>query len=244
MINHLYHDDCLDVLQNIPDNSIDLVCIDPPYEISYNNEDWDKGSLDWHKLFQEYYRILKDTGNLVVFQGWSNVSSTKIIGEEYFCLRNWIIWARIKCRGAKTNFGSDREDILWFSKTPTYTFNKIYSNTKKKTSGMGTKNGQLNRSLTNVWYDISPIVPWSPERCAHPTQKPLQLMERIITIFSNEGDLVVDSFCGSGSTCVAAKNLNRKFIGIEKNLEYFNIANQRLTQEIPWSTFNQQFDTE
>lgn len=228
MINTLINGDCLLLLKEVESSSVDLICIDPPYEIDYNNEYWDTKSLNWNFLFTEFKRILKPSGNLVIFQGWSNVSETKSIGEKYFSLKNWIIWARIKCRGAKFNFGSDREDILWFSKSDKSTFNKIYSNTKKVTGGLGKKNGQANRSLTNVWYDISPIVPWSKERVNHPTQKPIQLMDRIVKIFSNENDLVLDCFAGSGSTLVAAKALNRKYIGIELDKNYFDIAKSRL----------------
>ena len=93
---------------------------------------------------------------------------------------------------------------------------------------MGKKNGQECRALTNVWYDISPIVPWSKERNGHPTQKPLQLMERCVTIWTNEGDTILDFTMGSGTTGKACKNLNRKFIGIEKEEEYFKIAKERL----------------
>lgn len=228
MNNIVYNENCFDLLPKIADNSIDLICIDPPYEINYKNEIWDTKQLNWVSLFEQFNRILKESGNLIIFQGWSNVSKTKEIGETFFQLRNWIIWARIKCRGAKTNFGSDREDILWFSKFDNYTFNKIYSNTPKKTKGLGEKNGQSNRSLTNVWYDISPIVPWSKERADHPTQKPIQLMERIIAIFSNPKDLVLDCFAGSGSTLVAAKNLKREFVGVEKEKRYFDICIDRL----------------
>jgi site-specific DNA-methyltransferase (adenine-specific) len=123
---------------------------------------------------------------------------------------------------------STREDILWFVKTNKYTYNKIYSNIKKKTGGLGKKNGQEFRALSNVWTDISPIVPWSKERVSHPTQKPVQLMERILTIFSNENDVVLDCFAGSGSTAVAAKNLNRNFIIIEKDENYYQIILNRL----------------
>lgn len=228
MIQEVILGDCLDVMQSIPDESVDLVCIDPPYEIDYNDNKWDARSLNWNLLFREYYRLLNRNGNLIIFQGWTNVSATKEIGEKYFQLNNWIVWARIKCRGARRNLNSDREDILWFSKSNKYTFNKIYSNAKKKTRGMGDKNGQPNRGLTNVWYDISPIVPWSKEKVAHDTQKPVKLMERIITIFSNDGSLVLDSFSGSGSTLVAAKNTNRQFIGIEKEKEYYDIIMERL----------------
>lgn len=229
MINKLYNDDCMNILSSIDTNSIDLICIDPPYEIDYQNHNWDKAnSLNWELLKEEYFRILKPTGNLIVFQGWSNVSKTKEILETKFQLNNWIIWDRIKGRGAKTNVVSTREDILWFSKTKEYTYNKIWSNIKKKTSGLGDKNGQPNRALSNVWTDISPIVPWSSERVQHPTQKPLQLMERIITIWSNENDLVLDTFAGSGSTLVAALKLHRNFIGIEMDKEYFDIVVKRI----------------
>jgi site-specific DNA-methyltransferase (adenine-specific) len=223
--------DCYGNLSKIEDNSVDLIAIDPPYEISYENLDWDKKSLNWNILRDEFNRILKPTGNLIIFQGWSNVSDTKKILEENFKLKNWIIWDRIKGRGANTNMVSTREDILWFVKTEKYTYNKIYSTIKKKTGGLGAKNGQECRALSNVWTDISPIVPWAKERVSHPTQKPIQLMERIVTIFSNENDLVLDCFAGSGSTGVAAKNLNRNFIMIEKEEEYHKIILKRLKPE-------------
>lgn len=138
---------------------------------------------------------------------------------------------RIKGRGSKKNLVSTREDILWYCKGKEPTYNKIYSNIPKKTGGMGKKNGQECRALTNVWYDISPIVPWSSERNGHPTQKPVQLMERCVTIWTNEGDTVLDFTMGSGSTGVACKNLNRNFIGIERDKQWFDIANDRITKE-------------
>ena len=98
----------------------------------------------------------------------------------------------------------------------------------KKTKGFGLKNGRKNRALSNVWSDISPIVPWSSEKVAHPTQKPLKLMERCVTVWSNVGDTIIDFTMGSGTVGVACKKLNRNFIGIEKNEEYFNIAKKRL----------------
>jgi len=225
----LINDDCMLRLPAIENESVDLIAIDPPYEIGY--AEWDKG-MNWDVLSQEFHRILKPTGNLVVFQGWSNVAETKRILEERFELKNWIAWDRIKGRGAKTNFVSTREDILWFAKQPKgYTFNRVWSNTPKKTGGMGDKNGQKNRALTNVWYDISPIVPWSKERTGHPTQKPLSLMERIVRIWSNPNDLVLDCFMGSGTTGEAALRLDRRFICIEKNKEYFDKAEVRIRSQ-------------
>jgi site-specific DNA-methyltransferase (adenine-specific) len=230
MIEKVILGNCFDHLSEIGDDSIDLISIDPPYEISFENLEWDKKVLNWENLTDEFYRILKPNGNLIVFQGWSNVSETKSVLEKKFNLKNWIIWDRIKGRGANTNVVSTREDILWLTKSNNYTYNKIYSNIKKKTGGLGQKNGQDCRALSNVWTDISPIVPWSKERVSHPTQKPIQLMERIITIFSNENDLVLDCFAGSGSTGVAAKNLKRNFIMIEKDENYHKIILERLEQ--------------
>jgi DNA modification methylase len=231
--NKIIFGDCFELLPSITSASIDLICIDPPYEINYGGLIWDTPGIEWYKLGKEFARLLKPTGNLVMFQGYSHVNDTiQIMENNGFQLMNWIIWDRIKGRGARRNFMSTREDILWFVKSDEYTFNKIYSNIPKKTGGMGTKNGQPNRSLSNIWTDISPLVPWSKERVKHPTQKPLQLMDRIIKIFSNEGDLVLDCFAGSGSTLVSAKQLNRQFIGIEKDEDYFSLFHHRLNHTI------------
>ena len=96
---------------------------------------------------------------------------------------------------------------------------------------MGKKNGQECRALTNVWYDISPIVPWSPERNGHPTQKPLQLMERCVTIWTNEGDTILDFTMGSGTTGEACVNLGRNFIGIEQEKQWFDVAEKRINKQ-------------
>ena len=106
----------------------------------------------------------------------------------------------------------------------------IHFNIPKKTGGMGKKNGQECRALTNVWYDISPIVPWSPERNGHPTQKPLQLMERCVTIWTNEGDTILDFTMGSGTTGEACVNLRRNFIGIESDKQWFDVADKRINK--------------
>ena len=208
--------------------NVDIIICDPPYDINY--AEWDKG-FDIANALKLCYRLLKENGNLILFQGWSNVANTKQLLDEMFTIQNWIVWDRIKGRGAKKNFVSTREDILWYCKGESPVYHKIYSNIPKKTGGMGKKNGQKCRALTNVWYDISPIVPWSPERNGHPTQKPLQLMERCVTIWSNEGDTILDFAMGSGSTGVAALNLRRNFIGIEKEKQWFDIAKERMKDD-------------
>lgn len=218
----LYNDNYICVLPKL-NKQVDCIIADIPYNINFDK--WDNSFyLDCELL----YAVLKDGGNLILFQGWSNVCETKTALDKYFTIRNWIIYDRIKGRGSKYNLVSTREDILWYSKGDNYTYNPQISNIKKRTGGMGTKNGEENRKLTNVWYDISPLVPWSKERVKHPTQKPVQLMERCVSLWTNEGDTVLDFTMGSGTTGVACKNLNRDFIGIEIDKEYFDIAKNRL----------------
>jgi len=222
--------DTNNLIHHIPNESIDLIATDPPYEINFEGNYWDKpNQLNWHFLSKEFKRVLKPKGSLIIFQGWSNVSKTKEILDQHFTMKNWIIYDRVKGRGAKTNFVSTREDILWYvMNEDKYTYNKIPSTIKKKTGGMGKKNGCDYRALSNVWSDISPLVPWSPERIKHPTQKPIQIMNRIIEIHSNKDDLIFDPFFGSGTTAISSAILKRKFIGIECNKEYYNLSKKRL----------------
>ena len=223
----LYNDDCFKIMQQLIDQNIkvDAIIVDPPYIINYT--DWDK-EFNMPLAIDLCYKLLKDNGNLIMFQGWSNVCETKQLLDKKFNIQNWIAYDRLKGRGASKNLVSTREDILWYCKGNNPTYNKIYSNTPKKTGGLGVKNGQKNRALTNVWYDISPIVPWSKERNEHPTQKPLQLLERCVTIWTNENDTILDFTMGSGTTGEACKRLNRNFMGIEVNADYFNMARERL----------------
>ena len=224
----LFNDDYRNVLPKLR-NKVDCIIADVPYNISFENNEWDKNFiLDCELL----YNVLKDNGNIVIFQGWSNICETKTKLDKYFTLRNWIVWDRIKGRGSKHNLVSTREDILWYSKGDDYTYNPQLSNIKKKTSGMGIKNGEKNRKLTNVWYDISPLVPWSKERVNHPTQKPLELMKRCVRLWSNEGDIVLDFTMGSGTTGVACVQLDRNFIGIELDKDYFEIAERRIENAV------------
>lgn len=226
----LYNDDCNNTLQYLIDNNIkvDAIITDAPYEIDY--DEWDKAELDWNKLFDLFDKVTIDNANIIIFQGWSSVCRTLSKLPHNFKLKNWIIYDRIKGRGAKTDLVSTREDILWITKGNKYTFNKIPSTIKKKTGGLGLKNGCEFRALSNVWTDISPIVPWSKEKVNHPTQKPVQLMERCIKLWTSPNNIVLDPFMGSGTTGVACKNLGRNFIGIEKMDKYFEIAQKRISE--------------
>ena len=227
MMCTLYNDDCLKIMKTMDDNSVDCIITDPPYGINYTK--WDN-NFPIKLAIKECARLIKPNGNIIIFQGWSNVNNTISIIESCtnWKLEDWIIYDRIKGRGGKKHLVSTREDILWYSNGSNYTFNKIPSTIKKKTGGLGLKNGCEFRALSNVWTDISPIVPWSKEKVNHPTQKPIQLMERCVKLWSNENDTILDFTMGSGTTGVAALKNNRNFIGIDENKEYFDISINRL----------------
>lgn len=224
----LYYGDCHLVLEDLVTKGVqvDSIISDIPYNIGYDT--WDK-DFDLEINASLLRQICKPNANVIIFNGWSNVCETKQILDKFFHLEDWIIYDRIKGRGGRRHLVSTREDILWYTTGKDYTFNKISSNILKKTGGsIGTKNGNPYRALSNVWTDISPIVPWSKERVNHPTQKPVQLMERCVKLWTNEGDTVLDFTMGSGSTGVACINLNRDFIGIELNKTYYDLACNRL----------------
>lgn len=223
----LYNSNCFNLLPELIQEGIkvDAVICDPPYGI--RQAEWDT-AFDINSISYWLQDICKPNANIILFQGWSNACETKTIMDKYYTLQDWIIYDRIKGRGGKKHLVSTREDVLWYSNGPDYTFNKIPSTIKKKTGGLGLKNGCEFRALSNVWTDISPIVPWSKERVNHPTQKSVQLMERCVKLWTNPGDTVLDFCMGSGSTGVACLNTERNFIGIELNEEYFKIAEERL----------------
>ena len=112
----LYNDDCNNTLQYLIDNNIkvDAIITDAPYEINY--DEWDKDELDWNKLFDLFDKVTIDNANIIIFQGWSSVCRTLSKLPHNFKLKNWIIYDRIKGRGAKTDLVSTREDILWITK--------------------------------------------------------------------------------------------------------------------------------
>lgn len=226
----LIHGDSSTALHSLINQGIqvDAIITDPPYNI--NQAEWDT-DFDLSEIIPLCKQLLKPNGNLIIFQGWSNVCEIKQLLDQYFTCQDWIIYDRIKGRGGKKHLVSTREDILWYTNGDNYTFNKIPSTIKKKTGGLGLKNGCEFRALSNVWTDISPIVPWSKERVNHPTQKPVQLMKRCVELWTNKGDLVLDFTMGSGSTGVACKELGRRFIGIDNNEQYVNIAKERLGVE-------------
>lgn len=239
--------DTFEILKKLPDNCVDLVIADPPYNLSknYHGNKFQKTSNSDYKIFtlqwlEECKRIMKPNASIYVCCDWE---SSLIIGDimlSLFKIQNRITWQREKGRGAISNWKNAMEDIWFGTKSKNYTFNVEKVKCRRKVIAPYKVGGKpkdweetpygnfRNTYPSNFWDDIS-IPYWSmPENTEHPTQKPEKLIAKLILASSNEQDIVLDPFLGSGTTSVVAKKLNRQYIGIEQNPQYCGWAEYRL----------------
>ena len=239
--------DMLAVSPLLPEKSVDLIVADPPYNLtkSFNGTTFAKRSCSAYESYTRQWLaavkpLLKETGSIYVCCDWE---SSLIIGRvlgEFFHVRNRITWQREKGRGAKVNWKNAMEDIWFATNSNDYTFNLEAVKIRKKVIAPYRVEGKpkdwdetaagnfRDTCPSNFWDDIT-IPFWSmPENTAHPTQKPEKLLAKIILASSSAGDLVLDPFSGSGTTCVAAKKLDRRYMGIEIEKQYCVWAEQRL----------------
>jgi len=232
-INKIICGDCLEVMKDIPDKSINLVIADPPYYKIMKN-DWDnqwkikKEYLFWcTHWIKECKRVLKNLGSLYV---WCNAITKKSdiildiyqILKKYLIFQSWIVWRRQFTHG-NSLWLQVQEVCLFFSNS-----NQFVKNSFRVDSD---KFEKVSNRCSNVWYikDVTKQGYYvNKESVGHPSQKPVEAIERLIKGSSNKDDIILDPFLGSGTTAVACKELGRKFIGIEINPEYCKIAEKRL----------------
>jgi site-specific DNA-methyltransferase (adenine-specific) len=248
--NHkIFFGDAIEVLKNeIEDNSIDLIFIDPPYNIGKvfngNKEEWENEEiyLNWcYEWLDLCLNKLKDTGSIYVMNATQNMPFIDIYLRKRTTILSRIMW-HYDSSGvqAKRYFGSLYEPILFAVKNKNkYTFNyediMIEAKTGSKRNlidyrGKEPKPYNTTKVPGNTWY--YPRVRYRmPEYEEHPSQKPEALLERIIKVSSNEGDIILDPFSGTFTTSAVAKKLNRKSIGIEIEEEYIKTGLRRLEIE-------------
>ena len=239
----LWHGDCLELMKDIPDGSIDMILCDLPYGTTACK--WDT-IIPFEPLWEQYRRIIKNNGAIVLTASQPFTSALVMSNTKMFKY-TWT-WVKNKKTGflnAKKQPLRQVEDVVvFYSKQPTYIPQKtqghkpVNSYTKHTSDGttMGktkvgiTGGGQTDRYPSNVL--TIPVVnnDNSNGDKFHPTQKPVELFEYLIKTYTNEGDLVLDNCMGSGTTGVACKNLNRSFIGIEMDDKYFEIAKKRIEE--------------
>ena len=235
--------DCNRVMTDLSgdDAIVDCVIADLPYykvvADEFDNQ-WKSADeyLDWvDEVLRKVDSVARDNANIILFasrQMMRQISNIAIDDIGWTDVRT-IIWARK--RGFNSTRGhalaSGYEPILHFCKGDNGTFNnikvKVESDRPEYTKGT-LKDGV---TLSDVWTDIPALPHNSKEKVAHPTQKPIKLMERIVSLYSNPDDLVLDFCMGSGSTGIACRRLGRKFIGIERDESFYEIARQRMEDE-------------
>ena len=263
--------DSLQILKEMEPEKIDLIYMDPPFftqemqrltgknqEIQYEFSDkWNdmNAYLEYMKVrLEESRRVLKDTGSIFVHCDRNASHYLKVLMDSVFGIENFqseIIWSYKRWSNSKKGLLNNHQVILFYSKTDTFKFNKIYTDYSETTNidqilqdrvrdsrGKAVyktdENGEvvLGQSkrgvpLSDVW-EIPYLNPKAKERVGYPTQKPIILLEQIIKLVTDEDDIVLDPFVGSGTTLVAAKLLNRKYIGVDISKEAVDLAEKRL----------------
>lgn len=238
MIN-LLHGDCLELMKQIPDKSIDMVLTDPPYGTTACK--WDT-VIPFEPMWNELKRITKDNGAICLFGsepfsfylGMSNIDMFRYSFQ-------WIKTKASNFQHARKMPMKRHENILvFYKKLPTYNLElrklKKPLKNSRKNKGANLHDGKIKDSgnyfQKETGFNFSDIYFSNPSGKGHlhPTQKPVALLEYLIKTYTLEGETVLDFTMGSGSTGVACKNLNRNFIGIEKDKEYFEIARKRINE--------------
>ena len=234
----LYQGDCLEILQNIPPGSVDMILCDLPYGITSCK--WDS-AIPLAPLWEQYWKAAKEHGPVVLFAVQPFTTALISSGKRYFryC---WYWKKNNKTGGTFSKVQPMRciEDIaVFYKKAPTYNPQGLKPLTKPK----------VNRQAVNSMYDRGKgksslqfytgyphhLLEYDNDAMGgkrlHPTQKPVPLLEYLIKTYTHEGDTVLDNCMGSGSTGVACLRTGRRFIGIEKDPQYFQTAKERLEKE-------------
>lgn len=231
----LIQGDCLEEMKNIPDGSVDMVLCDPPFGTTACK--WDT-IIPLEPMWEQLRRVIKTNGAIVMFGGEPFSSALRMSNIKSYKYD----WIYRKPQGvdplmARYRPMNDIENILVFSKKqPTYneqlTVGKPYTVERdkkgRKTEGMFIGEMRPTKTVNAGTRKPKRVLDFKQEKGLHPTQKPVALMEYLIKTYTNEGETVLDFTMGSGSTIVAAKNLNRKAIGIELDETYFQIAKERI----------------
>jgi len=249
-LNKIYRGDCIEILQQFPENSVDLIFADPPYNLQLKNslyrsdqtkvnavnDKWDKfSSFNEYDRFsmawlKECKRVLKETGTIWVIGSYHNIFRVgKIMQDLELWMLNDILWIKTNpmpnFKG--TRFNNAHETLIWASKNEKSRFTFHYKSMKVFND---------DKQMRSDWY--LPICNGKERiringKKAHSTQKPEALLHRIIISSSNMGDIILDPFMGSGTTGAVAKKLRRNFIGIEKESFYIEVANERIKNVKP-----------
>lgn len=235
----LWQGDCLELMGDIPDKSVDCIITDLPYQQTSRNA-WDQ-IIPFEPLWEQYKRITKDNAAIILFA--NGMFTAELMMSNKSMWRYNIIWEKTQPTGflnAKKMPLRNHEDIcIFYKKLPTYNPQKTTGHTRKVSKAeykVGCKSTTDYGEHGLTTYDSTERYPKSVWKFAkdtqksslHPTQKSLALIEELVKTYTNEGNLVLDSCMGSNTTGLACKNLDRRYIGIEKDEDIFKVAVERV----------------
>jgi site-specific DNA-methyltransferase (adenine-specific) len=244
--NRVFCEDALDGAARIPDKSIDLVIADPPYGLGkdYGNDSDKLDAVDYLAWMERWIDLmlpkLKDNGSLYIFLTWRYSPEVFVMLKQRMTMINEIIWdRRVPSMGGSTRrFSSVHDTIGFFAKSKDYYFEvdavriPYDAETKKARSRsifVGAKWLEIGYNPKDLW-SVSRLHREHPERADHPTQKPLEIVERMVKASCPPGGVVLDPFMGSGTTAVAARRCGRDFVGFELNSSYCELVAARLAR--------------
>lgn len=258
-VNQIYAGDCLQLLKRVAFQSVDLVFADPPFNIGYKYDQYQDNKtkpnyLQWcEQWFAELIRVLKPTGSFYLAIGDEYVADLKIrLDQLGLTMRNWIVWHYTFGVNCKLKFNRSHAHILYYVADPKkFTFNTeairvpsarqtTYADRRANPTGKLPDDTWVLRPQENdcffspqddTWH-VPRVCGTFKERGDHPCQMPEALLERIVRVSSNPGELVLDPFAGSGTTLAAAKRLNREYLGIELSENYVEMIQQRLDKDL------------
>lgn len=222
-LNRIYQMDCIEGMKLVPDGSVDLLLTDPPYNVSMKSNFHTMGRKgvdfgEWDKEFNQTSWLeiacdkVKKGGSVLIFNDYKNIGIMKeVLESKGFVIKEMLQWKKSNPmpRNRDRLYVTSIEIAIWAVKGKGWTFNR--------------QRGTYENGIFE-----SPIV--NHKKRIHPTQKPVEIIEELVKIHSNENDIVLDCFMGSASTAVAATLHNRKWLGFELEKEYIELANQRLDQ--------------
>jgi len=231
----IIHGNSLELFSALNSRSVDLIISDPPYNLGkdYGNNHDLKGFaeyLDFSRMWlSQAHRVLKPTGSIYVFMGVRFISYLYDIMHRDLGMffNSWICWHYTQGIGKKIGFSPRHDDILMFNKSRKFTFNLDAVRVPQKY--YRTRNNMRGANPGDVW-EFSHVHYCNENRQDHPTQKPEGLMERMVLASSNEGDLVIDPYAGSGTTLRVCQQLNRNCVGFELNPDYVKMTKERLSK--------------
>jgi len=236
-LNKIIQSDCLEYLRSLPDECVDLVLIDPPYGVNFKNDFYDDSAefvkIESIKWLQELFRILKDGSHCYIFTGTKSLNlwltNIESGGFEFKNIINVLAY----CNGQylKNNFYYRTEHILFLSKGKAKNLNQvdfIKTSDAWKNDKRNINKQEYTYSYPNFWNFIFANEKANTKKLFHPNQKNTKLLEILIKLSTNENDIVLDCFSGSGSLAQACLETNRNFLCCERDEGYVKIANDRL----------------